>query len=214
MCWNQVVSMNTFLFSSFVLLLIIYNNAFTKYKIHELNSVWVYVFFLSFIFMQLFEFFIWRNINDAFYNKFFSILATSLLILQPVFSLMILSNISLRNILLSTYLTLALPYSLYKFYTKEIYSIVGKSGNLKWEFFDTTPLILMVWFFFFFFSFVYHKKWTGFFFGLFLLILAYINYKNDNTIWSMWCWAVNSIMIYYAFYLVFLLPFYEKGELC
>lgn len=214
MCWNEAVSMNTFLFSSFVLLLIIYNNAFTKYKIPELNSIWVYLFFLSFIFMQLFEFFIWRNINNRWYNTFFSILGTSLLVLQPVCSLMMLSNIALRNILLFSYLLLAIPYSVYKFATKEIYSVVGKSGHLKWEFFDVNPLIMMGWFFFFFFSFVYDKKWIGFVFGLFLLILAYINYKNDNTMWSMWCWAVNSIMIYYAFYLLVLLPFYEKGLKC
>lgn len=56
MCWNASVSLNTFLFSSFVLALIIYNNLFTKYKIHELNNIWVYLFLSSFVFMQLIEF--------------------------------------------------------------------------------------------------------------------------------------------------------------
>ncbi len=69
MCWNQHVSLNTFLFSSFILILIIYNNKYTQYKIKELNNVWIYVFFFSFISMQLIEFFIWRNINNK-YNKF------------------------------------------------------------------------------------------------------------------------------------------------
>ena len=41
MCWNEHVSLNTFLFSSFVLLLIIYNNYYTKYKIKELHSPWI-----------------------------------------------------------------------------------------------------------------------------------------------------------------------------
>ena len=53
MCWNESVSLNTFLFSSFVLLLIIYNNYYTKYKIPELNNVWIYLFLASFISMQL-----------------------------------------------------------------------------------------------------------------------------------------------------------------
>jgi hypothetical protein len=39
MCWNKEISLNTFLFSSFVLILIIYNNAYTQYKIKELNNI-------------------------------------------------------------------------------------------------------------------------------------------------------------------------------
>ena len=53
MCWNESVSLNTFLFSSFVLLLVMYNNYYTKYKITELDNVWIYLFLASFIFMQL-----------------------------------------------------------------------------------------------------------------------------------------------------------------
>ena len=53
MCWNASVSLNTFLFSSFILGLIIYNNLFTKYKIQHLNNIWAYLFLSSFILMQL-----------------------------------------------------------------------------------------------------------------------------------------------------------------
>ena len=38
MCWNKDVSLNTFLFSGFVLLLIYYNNTYTKYKVAEFDS--------------------------------------------------------------------------------------------------------------------------------------------------------------------------------
>jgi hypothetical protein len=214
MCWNQSVSLNTFVFSFFVLLLIIYNNAFTKYKIQELNSIWVYLFLMSFIFMQLIEFFIWRNINNKYYNNLFSILATCLLISQPIFSVMMLSNINLRYILVIVYLLIALPYSIYKFSTKKIYTFVGKSGHLKWDFFDAPLFIMLIWFSFFFFSFIYDKKWLGFLFGIFTLYFMYLTYKKDETMWSMWCWIVNSIMIYFAFYLLILLPFYEKGCIC
>ena len=50
MCWNENVSLNTFLFSSFVLLLIMYNNAFTQYKINELNNVYIYIYCISHIY--------------------------------------------------------------------------------------------------------------------------------------------------------------------
>ena len=214
MCWNEAVSLNTFLFSSFVLLLIIYNNSYTQYKIKELNNKWMYAFIASFVFMQLIEFFIWRNINNKFYNNLFSTIATFLLIVQPALSIMVLSETHLRNILLLSYLFLAIPYSIYKFYVKRVYSVVSENGHLRWKFFDISPFISAIWFFFFSFSFVYEKNWIGLGFGFIALVISFLNYYNDQTMWSMWCWAVNSVMIYYALYLLMFLPFYEKYSIC
>jgi|Laugrespbdmm15sd_2_1035082.scaffolds.fasta_scaffold10799_2 hypothetical protein len=214
MCWNENVSLNTFLFSGFILALIIYNNAFTKYKIQELNDKWVYLFFASFIFMQLIEFFIWRNINNKFYNNLFSIIATLLLLVQPLVSIMILKNIELRNLLIYSYLSLIIPFSIYKFSTNHVYSTVSKGGHLIWNFFDIPRESWFVWLFFFLFSFAYEKNWFAVIFSLVTLLITFINYKNENTIGSMWCWAVNSIMIYYAIYLLIYLPFLEKMNIC
>ena len=214
MCWNASVSLNTFLFSSFVLALIIYNNSFTKYKIPELNNKWMYLFIMSFVSMQLIEFFIWKNIDNKYYNNIFSICATLLLLIQPIISIMLLSNIKLRNLLLSSYLLLSIPFSVYKFSTNNIHSVVSESGHLRWIFFEMTPVSWIVWLFFFLFSFVYEKKWFGPIFGLIALFITFINYKNDHTIGSMWCWGVNSVMIYYAVYLLLYLPFAEKMDIC
>lgn len=215
MCWNENVSLNTFLFSSFVLVLIIYNNYYTKYKIQELNNIWIYIFFASFVFMQLIEFFIWRNIHNKFYNNIFTVCALLLLIIQPVASLMILTNIKLRNILLGLYLLFVIPFLIYNFSTKYINSVISKSGHLRWQFFGVLPLVgWIVWFFFLFFSLAYEKKWFGLMFGLVTFIIAYLNYKNDKSYSSMWCWGLNSIMIYYAFYLLLYLPFLEKMNIC
>ena len=215
MCWNEDVSLNTFLFSSFVLLLIIYNNLFTKYKIQELNNPFIYLLIASFVFIQLIEFFIWKNINDKFYNNIFSIMATLLILLQPVASILILSNIQLRNTLLFLYLLLAIPFSIYKFSTRYVHSVISKSGHLEWKFVETTPFILIIWLFFFLFSIIYEKKWIGVIFAIVTLIISFINHKNDATVvGSMWCWVVNSIMIYYAFYLLIYLPFLEKSKIC
>jgi len=164
--------------------------------------------------MQLIEFFIWRNINNNFYNNIFSNLATLLLIIQPILSIMILTNVKLRNVLLIFYLSLAVPYSIYKFSNSNIHSVISESGHLRWKFFDTSPVIWMGWLFFFLFSFVYEKNWIGLFFGLITLIIAFLNYTKDHTMWSMWCWGVNSVMIYYAIYLLIYLPFLEKMNIC
>ena len=215
MCWNEHVSLNTFLFSSSVLLLIIYNNLFTKYKIQELNNPFIYLLIASFVFIQLIEFFIWKNINDKFYNNMFSIMATLLILLQPVASILILSNIQLRNTLLFLYLLPAIPFLIYKFSTRYIHSVISKSGHLDWKFVETTPIILIIWLFFFLFSIIYEKKWVGIIFAIVTLIITFINYRNDRAVvGSMWCWIVNSIMIYYAFYLLIYLPFLEKSNIC
>jgi hypothetical protein len=218
MCWNKDVSLNTFIFSSFVLMLIVYNNAFTKYKIHMMNNKWMILFFLSFIVIQLIEYFIWKNINNPVYNKFFSTLAQIVLLLQPIASLMLITNDKVRIPLIMTYLILSIPYSAYKFATSNIHSTVNKNGNLVWHFFNDSPmndspLIWMVWLFFFLISFVYQKNWTAFLFGLVTLIVTYINFSQKNGIGSMWCWIVNSIMVVCAFYILIFLPFQDKKKI-
>jgi len=211
MCWNEHVSLNTFLFSSFVLLLILYNNTYTNYKIKFFNSVWKYIFFISFISMQLIEFFIWRNINNTFYNIVFSTMAAILIFIQPIITLMLLPNISLRNNLLLAYLVFFIPYFTYKFITNNMKSQISNKGHLEWLFFDTNMLLFSVWLFFFLFSFFYTRSIGGLIFGIVLFCISSYNYYKDKTIGSMWCWIVNSIMIYYAFYLLLYMPFCEKS---
>lgn len=209
MCWNEHVSLNTFLFSSFVLLLIIYNNYYTKYKIKELHSPWIYLFFASFIFMQLIEFFIWRNINNKLYNNIFSLLGAGLIFIQPVISIMIIQNIRLRNVLLASYISLAIMWALYEISHKNVYTEISKKGHLKWAELHNT----FIWFFFFAFSIIYSKNkalWALLIFATITIIISALYYRNDKSVGSMWCWGVNSLMIYYAFYLLLYLPFLEK----
>jgi hypothetical protein len=64
--FNEHVSLNTFLFSGFILALIIYNNAFTKYKIQELNDKWVYL--LTHSAMDRFKLYILVHIPNKYYD--------------------------------------------------------------------------------------------------------------------------------------------------
>lgn len=213
MCWNENVSLNTFLFSSFILLLIFYNNTYTQYKVYDFNSIWVYLFFISFISMQLIEFFIWRNINDQFYNFIFSTMALILIFIQPIITLMWLPVKYLRNKLIVSYLLFFVPYFIYKFINNNVRTKISSKGHLVWLFFDTNILLFILWLFFFLFSFFYRQINRFFIYGLILFCISCFNFYNDKTIGSMWCWLVNSSMIFYAIYLLLYLPFYEK-ELC
>ena len=214
MCWNKDISLNTFLFSSFVLLLIIYNNTYTQYKINELDNIWMYLFFASFIFMQLIEYFIWRNINDPVYNNLFSIMATLLLIMQPIASAMLITNNTVRTNILSLYLVLTIPLTIYRLFTKKINSTVSPLNHLKWNFilYENSiieKIFFLVWFIFFLFPLFYEGKTLGLLFGLLTFIIILYNYYKDKTVGSMWCWVVNSLMLYYAGYLLLYLPFYK-----
>lgn len=213
MCWNADVSLNTFLFSGFVLLLIMYNNQYTKYKIQEFNNKWMYVFIASFISIQLIEYFIWKNINNPYYNNIFSICIILLLLFQPVASLMLLSNIQLRNKLLMLYLFLSIPYSIYKISTIHLSSVISQNGHLRWNFENKAPVIIS-WMVFFLFSPFYEKLWFPLIFGISTLIISFINYQKEDTYTSMWCWLANFSMIYYAMYLLIYLPFLENKSIC
>ena len=215
MCWNKDISLNTFLFSSFVLLLIIYNNAYTPYKIQELNNIWVYVFFISFILMQLIEYFIWKNINDPVYNNLFTTMASVLLFFQPIASTMLITNNVVRSNTLMLYLIFAIPLTIYRIMTKKVNTTVSKLKHLIWNInmFDNVILhriSLIGWFIFFLFPLFYQREIFGFLFGFLTLLIIIYNYYKDNTIGSMWCWIVNSIMVYYACYLLLYLPFIQK----
>jgi hypothetical protein len=211
MCWNADVSINTFIFSIFVLGLVYYNNNYTKYKIHHFDNQWLYVFLLLAFSMQLIEFFIWKNINNKFYNKFFTILAFILIFCQPMASLMLLNNLSLRNLMLLLYFIFGVPYAIYTIYTKNFGSIVSKSGNLIWNI-KINIFCFWIWLFLLLFSFLYERKWGHVLFAI--ITFSIFIYKEQSTSGSVWCWFINSISIYLAIHLLFYLPFYENKQIC
>jgi len=214
MCWNQYVSMNTFIFSGFVLLLIIYNNKYSPYKIKELDNIYAYLFLMSFFTMQLIEFFIWRNLNNKDLNSLFSILGTLLLLLQPVASLMLLNDYNLRNKMLFIYVVPTVLYFFNQVFTKKFETTVSKNGHLKWNWFNLTgyrQILFVFWLFFLFFSLFINKHYLGLTYTIILLIITLYSYSNSGSFGSLWCWSINSLMIFYAIKLLVILPYKENG---
>jgi hypothetical protein len=213
MCWNKEVSLNTFLFSSFVFLLILYNNHYTFYKIPDFNKFWICAFMAIVILMQLVEYFIWRNIDNIFYNKLFTLLAMLVIFCQPITTIMNITNDKTRQILLFSYLALMIPFGFIN-YNKNIYSTISPNKHLNWNLINHenkfVKIITLMWLFFFLFPLLYQGHQLGFLFGILTLVIIIYNYMNDDTIESMWCWIVNSIMLYYAGYLLFYLPYISK----
>jgi hypothetical protein len=168
----------------------------------------MYLFLASFIFMQLIEFFIWRNLHNA-YNHLFSVLALLLVSVQPLISLSMLPA-TLRTILMVAYVALVGGYMAPRL-NSNIHSEVSKSGHLQWWFLKTPNEVSMVWLFFFLFSFVYHKMWWVVALAALTIGVSRYTYAKDKTISSMWCWMANGYMLLLALYLLVWLPYQEHG---
>lgn len=218
MCWNQYVSLNTFIFGVFVLMLIAFNNKYSSYKLYDFSNPYVYFFVMSFIAMQLIEFFLWRNLNNNFINKLFSILGALLLIIQPIASLTMLNNISLRNKLLAVYSIPSLIFILYQLNNNNFNTTISKTGHLKWNWTksskDFSFLTHIFYLFFLYFSLFYNKQYISIILTLPIFFVIYYTFNKDGSEGSLWCWSVNIIMFYYLFKLLIYLPFKEKGFLC
>ena len=201
------MSINTFVFGIFCLVLIAYNNTYSKYKTTFFKNRYVYLFMLSFLFMQLFEFILWRNLNHENINRVVSLLGFILVGLQPIASLFLLDNIPLRNTLLGMYSIPAIMFMMYKIGTTNIHTVLSPSHHLKWNWelgWITGPYFL----FFLFFSLVYNQHYTFLIYLLLYIIFMYF-FGKDGSYNSIWCLSINSIFFYFLIKLLVIMPYYE-----
>lgn len=227
MCWNEHVSINTFIFSCFVITLTAYNNEYTPYKIHGMN-IYTYIFAFSVIFMQLIEFFLWRNIDNVFYNSLFSIIGILLICFQPIASILLIENNPslIQSFILAYLLALGFGFSQISFNKIPITKIVD--GHLRWKWINLTNFYIFIFMmlcyvFFLFFPILYNclQQTTIINNWFFIFIFAFSTYLytlysfvKKGYSYSLWCWFINIISIYVAFKILIYLPYVEKMELC
>ena len=218
MCWNAEVSLNTFIFSSFVLAFVYYNNEYTQYKIPIFENKWLYIFLILTFSMQLIEFFIWRNLKNN-YNQFFTKIAFILVYLQAAASLMLLSNLTLRNSIIIPYLVIGIPYLTTLLSSNKVNSSVSKTGHIVWNNFNIivngvklNNYLFFVWLFLLLFSFLYEQRWYYLLFAI--VTISVFLYKEMSRAGSMWCWFINIFFIYLMFHVLIYLPFCERKTLC
>lgn len=218
MCWNQYVSLNTFIFSVFVLLLIAFNNKYSNYKLNEFKSIYVYFFIMSFALMQFIEFILWRNLNNQLINKIMSLSGALLLVVQPIVSLTMLNNINLRNKLLFIYSIISSIFFLYQLINHTFNTTVSKFGHLKWNWTKSSRefsfFVYIFYLFFLYFSLFYNKNYIPIILTLPLFFIMFYFFYKDGSAGSLWCWSVNITMIYFLIKLLIYLPYKEKGFLC
>ena len=205
MCWNEHVSLNTYLFSIGMLGLMIYNNKYTPYKIEGFNIYW-YFFILSFCTMQLIEYFLWTHLTNKKLNYLFSVIGQCLVTIQPIVSLFLLTNVRLRQIMIFLY---SIFVSIIFVTHKQIFKTTIENGHLKWTWVPIHTYLYFIWMFFLLFSFVINQYFIAIFAAIFLFI---ITYNSNGTGGSLWCWSINFSMIFYAIYLLIFMPLQELNS--
>lgn len=185
MCWNAKVSLDTFVFS-FIIFILAYFNGF------EPKLLFLYFFF---ILMQLIEFFLWKNINDKWWNHFFSLIAFILLIIHPLGFTLIISNTFVRKwffVLYVVFLSLILYTHIVE--NKNIkYSVsVAKNGHLSWNWTKYYIFAYQI-YLFFFIALLFEKEYIAFIIIFITYLYSFFNYYHEGTFTSIWCWSANII---------------------
>ena len=188
MCWNASVSLNTFVFSAFALLFSYFNS--------EAKIIGV-IFYLSFIIMQLIEYFVW---SKTFSNRLLSQIALLVIFFQPIFNILnIEKKTELIPYLLIAYIIFALPYIIIiPLNTAEFSMIPSTNGHLSWNWLNFNLLIILIWFIFLSSRWIIDKMYITLIFIAIVLIISIIQYKDTRTWGSMWCWICN----FTSFYLI------------
>ena len=87
-------------------------------------------------------------------------------------------------------------------------------NRIKWDWVDVSgnkKILLIVWLFFLFFSIFYNKYYLALAYTVGLLIISLYSYQKDGSFGSLWCWSINSLMLFYAIKLLVILPYKENG---
>jgi hypothetical protein len=184
MCWNEAVSLNTFLFSLFGINFAYFNNVINGYE---------YLFYYSFISIQLVEYFTWKHLNNKKINRLLSQLGLFLIALQPILFILIPNNVKF-NIKAS----LIILYILFFFISGVLLNVdfsmtQAENGHLAWNWLKVIPLYTFTWLTFLLVILLYIKKYILFAIHVLVFLAIYYTYYKTNTWGSLWCWIANII---------------------
>jgi hypothetical protein len=187
MCWNETVSLNTFLFSLFGTTFAYFNNVIYIYS---------YLYLISFISIQLLEYFAWKHLNNKKINRLLSQLGLFLIALQPILFILAIPNIenTVTTPVIALYILFCFGCILY--FPIDFSMTKASNGHLAWNWLNFPPYIVLTWVIFIFILLLYAKSYFRFIFYTLLFIAIYYTYYKTNTWGSLWCWIANITTIY------------------
>jgi len=186
MCWNETVSLNTFLFSLFGINFAYFNSVINTYE---------YLFYYSFISMQLLEYFAWKHLNNKKINRFLSQLGLFLIIIQPILFILIPDNLkfNIKASLITLYVIFFICIIIcYDSLANIDFSMQkAQNGHLAWNWLKNAPYCNLIWLSFFLVVLLLIKKYFLFTLHLILFLSIYYTYYKTKTWGSLWCWIAN-----------------------
>ena len=186
MCWNQTISLNTFIFSLFALTFAYFNN---------IADIYYYLFFLSFSSIQLVEYFAWGNLNNKKTIRLLSQIGLFLVSMQPILFMLSIANVE-YNIKAAVIALYCAFWSFCLLYFPIDFSMVKASnGHLAWNWLRFPPLVVLLWIAFYFGLLLYAKDYINFVLMLILFFYIYYTYYTNHTWGSLWCWISNIIAV-------------------
>ena len=185
MCWNESVSLNTFLFSIFAICLAYSNGVLT------FASSLYYTCYIS---MQLIEYFAWKNLNNKKINRLISQIALLLIILLPALFIYAEYHGPHKLVLFGFY-SICVLFAIIT--TKHIDFSINKAsnGHLAWNWLNFSPLIEFIWLAFILGVMLYNKEYYRFIIFASVVGIIYYIYRKTGTWGSLWCWIANIIAI-------------------
>ena len=219
MCWNADISLNTFLFGFISLVFIFITNTFTRYKTPTFDQPLVYLFFGVLISMQLFEFFVWRNLKNNKLNMILSKVKSILVVAQPLILMLMVQNKTVRYSIIGLYVLYTAAYRFYKLnFSPFNFRTSVSNGHLKWEWIDLKGkerINYLIYLVFYLTSLLLLVNKTALkIFGIFSLLFSIFFYYKDGTFGSMWCWIINLLFFYFLVNILIVQPFNEYNALC
>lgn len=189
MCWNESVSLNTFLLGAFAVTLGLLNNAITVPSA---------IFYLSFISMQGIEYFLWKHLHNRSANAFWSKIGLFLIFLQPIAALSCIGiHKPLTWGLIAAYLAfIAFVVIVVKpLNTIDFSSSKANNGHLQWNWLRFPLYAIIIWSCFLLMHEVHQRAWFFLISNVVLISVIYFLYIETNTWGSLWCWIANVMSI-------------------
>lgn len=194
MCWSASVSLNTFIFSLFGTLFALANGVIDVPRA---------LFYMSFMSIQLVEYFGWKNLNDT---RIPSMVGLLLIFLQIPLMINTFYHGPYKNALHGLWFAvsvIALATTQVKFSMHK-----APNGHLSWDWLNGFSKIFFLIFILFYLGMgLYDMNIPTFIALLFIISFSWYNYSASGTFGSMWCWFSN-VLTFYLIYKVF------RKELC
>lgn len=183
MCYSAQVSLDTFLLG-----------LFASYFIYNKYKIWEFYFWLSFINIQLMEYFLWKNLHHTQLNHLFSILTMLLILSQPFLSIMA-SNLKHKQSWKAFYVMFAIYMAVMCVMTNPFKTVKAPNGHLLWKWSVLPFWIVILWAVFLIVPLWHRDRMTGLFTTITFIVSLY-TYYSTQTWQSMWCW-MSTIASFY-----------------